>query len=87
VRIAALTAAPYQSCSNRRTANAGQVLALPDAGGDTDPATDPEETVTTGAKRKAKGPAGSTSKCVPIQLHLAFPNRSQVEAVSRDQPF
>ena len=40
-----------------------------DAGGDTDPATDPEETETTvGRKRKAQESTASASKCVHSEL-------------------
>jgi len=63
----------------------------PDPGGDTDPATDIEETenvTMVGAKRKAKRPATSAQKYVPDPLCFAFILTwyCQVEAVTSDGP-
>lgn len=51
-----------------------QTQGSPDAGADTDPATDTEEiqTVAFGAKRKAEGSAGSASRCVLTYLCSTF---------------
>ena len=57
-----LTAFDLQNHSNEHAAQDSQVEAPLDVGGDTDPATDVEETpATVGAKRKA-GSAGLASK-------------------------
>jgi len=45
-----------------------QAQASLDAGGDTDPATEAEETVTVGTKCKAGGSAGSMSRCILCNL-------------------
>ena len=59
-----------------------------DAGGDTDPATDPEESyVTAGAKRKAKGSANLAPRCVLTNLCCrSILIHHQVEAVSGNEP-
>ena len=61
-----------------------------DAGGDTDPATDPEETyATAGAKRKAKGSASSAPRYVLTDSHhrsVLYLIHYQVEAVTGNEP-
>lgn len=58
---------------------------LPDAGGDTEPATDTEETyVATGSKRKAGGSARPVSKSVLNYFHHVptLTTRFQVKAIA-----
>ena len=57
----------------------------PEAGDDTEPATDTEEAVVVGTKRKAKGAVGSTSKYVLVYSHptSVLTVRRQGEAITR----
>lgn len=65
---------------SRSAAHDDQTRASPDTGGDTDPATDAEETqmVTVGTKRKISASARSASTCV-----LSFLHRTPISTVSR----
>jgi len=64
----------FQSRSGTRAERDSQLQTPYDAGGDTDPATDTEETqtVTAGTKRKSTGLAGSASRSVSTFLCHPF---------------